>query len=686
MRSFSKNILLGIAAVISGCTFFVACQSTGQQDADILAAHIDTTVRAQDDFFDFANGGWIKKHPIPAAYKSWGIGDEVEQDLYQRLKKINEDALKESAKTDKGTSHISQKIADFYGSGMDSASLAKQSIAILTPELAMIDSIRNIADLIKASGRLSTEGVPNLLGNYIGQDDKNSSKMVVQFAQGGLGLPNRDYYLKNDDRTVTIRAAYLAHIAQMFILAGMDKQEAAAAAQSIYDIEKQLATASRSLEALRDPYENYHKFELGALDKLQAPFNFSSYLNCKGIQVDSVIVGQPEFFKELGGLLMRVPMPDWQLYLKWHLLHRLGKYVNLGFEQEDFDFYGKTMSGLKEMKPRWRRVLESEENCIGEALGQLFVKAYFPQKAKQRYTHLVEEIRAALKERIEKLDWMSSATKQKALYKLSRITAKVGYPDKWKDFSAMAIKKQPYVLNFLAAAKWWNAYQVNKLGKPVDRSEWDMTPQTYNAYYNPANNEIVLPAGVFTVPGKMDDQLDDAIVYGYAGASTIGHEITHGFDDQGRLYDADGNLSDWWTAQDAANFKKRAEVMVRQFNGYMPVDSLHINGEATLGENIADLGGILLGWEAFKKTSEYKSGKKISGYTPAQRFFMGYTLGWLYTIRPETLAQRLLTDVHAPAKFRVNGPFADVDAFYEAWDVKPGDKMYIAPENRVRIW
>ncbi|SDZ83237.1 putative endopeptidase [Arachidicoccus rhizosphaerae] len=676
---------MGTAAII-GCAIFASCHSDNQQNTDILSEHIDTTVRPQDDFFDFANGGWIRKNPIPAAYKSWGIGNEVELDLYQRLKKINEDAASKQTNTDQAGGKISQKIAAFYKSGMDSVSLARQSIAILTPELSMIDSIKNLEDLIKTSGRLSAEGVSNLLGNYISQDDKNSSKMVVQFVQGGLGLPNRDYYLKEDARTVKIRAAYLIHIAQMFVLAGMDKQEAAATAQEIFNIEKQLATASKPLEALRDPYANYHKFELSALDKLQAPFNFSSYLQVQGIQVDSVVVGQPAFYKALGGLLTTVPLPQWKLYLKWHLLHHLGQFVNTDFEKENFEFYGKTMSGLKDMKPRWRRVLEVEENCMGEALGQLFVKAYFPEKAKQRYTHLVEDIRAALKDRIEQLDWMSSATKQKALYKLSKITAKVGYPDKWKDFSAMEIKQQPYVLNIISASRWWHQYEVNKLGKPVDRSEWDMTPQTYNAYYNPANNEIVLPAGIFTVPGKNDDQLDDAIVYGYAGASTIGHEITHGFDDQGRLYDANGNLSDWWTAEDAANFKKRAAVMVKQFNGYIPVDSLHINGEATLGENIADLGGILLGWEAFKKTPEYTSGKKIDGFTPAQRFFMGYALGWLYTIRPEALAQGVLTDVHSPAKFRVNGPFADVDAFYEAWNVKPGDSMYIAPENRVRIW
>lgn len=676
----SKNILIGAASLMAACAIFVSCQPVKTDNEDLLAAHLDTTVRPQDDFFEFANGGWIKKNPIPAAYKSWGIGNEVQDDLYLRLKKINEDAVEEPGRG------ISAKIASFYDSGMDTVALANQSIAVLTPALSLIDSVQSFEGLIQASGSLYKQGINTLLSCYIAQDDKNSSKMMAQFAQGGLGLPNRDYYLKNDPRTSKIRAAYMLHISEMLTRSGMNKQMAEAAGKTIYGIEKQLATASRSLEDLRDPYKNYHKFAVSDLDKQYRCFSWKDWLEKAGIPADSLIIGQPEFFKELDGLLTSVPVNDWKLYMKWHLIHRLGKYVNLSFEKEDFNFYGIIMDGLKQQKPRWRRVLEAEEEVMGEALGQLFVKAYFPKAAKDRYTHLVEDIRTALKIRIGQLDWMSDTTKKKALYKLSRMTAKVGYPDKWKDFSAMQITRQPYVKNMLAAYSWWRNYQVAKLGKPVDRSEWHMTPQTYNAYYNPANNEIVLPAGIFTVPGKKDDQLDDAIVYGYAGASTIGHEITHGFDDQGRLYDADGNLSDWWTPQDAINFKDRADVMVRQFNAYMPVDSLHINGEATLGENIADLGGVLLGFEAFKQTAEYKSGKKINGYNPAQRFFMGYALGWLYSIRPETLAQRLLTDVHAPAKYRVNGPFSDVDAFYEAFDVKPGDKMYIAPKDRVHIW
>ncbi|HTN38278.1 MAG TPA: M13 family metallopeptidase [Arachidicoccus sp.] len=666
---------------LTGILLFYSCKNSDKTKGDILAVHIDTSVRPQDDFFAYANGKWLKQNPIPAAYKSWGIGYEVQEDLFDRLKKINE------ASTKHPDNPISKKIAAFYSSGMDSAALSGQSIAVLTPQWSMVDSIETAADVWRASAALKSIGVDALCSIYIGQDDKNSGQIVVNAMQGGLGLPNRDYYIKTDKRTTDIRNAYIQHIAGMLQLAGTEKTTAQAISNQVFEVEKKLAIASRPLADLRDPYKNYHKIAVHASDMNFKTVKWANWLPAAGIPaVDSMVIGQPEFFTALDRALSMTPVPVWKAYMRWQLLRSLGKYVNNDFETADFNFYGKVMGGLKAQKPRWKRVLEEEEDAMGEALGQLFVRAYFPEKAKKRYTDLVENIRTALKNRINQLSWMSAATKLKALDKLSKMHKKVGYPDKWKDFSDMAIIQQPYVKNVMAARKWWHKYQVNKLGKPVDREEWSMTPQTYNAYYNPANNEIVLPAGIFTVPGMQDDQLDDALVYGYAGASTIGHEITHGFDDQGRQYDDKGNLKDWWTPADAANFNKRAAVMIKQFDSYMPIDSMHINGEATLGENIADLGGVLLGWDAFKLTDAYKSGKKIGGFTPGQRFFMGYALGWLYQIRPETLARQLLTDVHAPAKYRVNGPFSDVDAFYEAFNVKPGDKMYIAPEKRVHIW
>jgi putative endopeptidase len=384
-------------------------------------------------------------------------------------------------------------------------------------------------------------------------------------------------------------------------------------------------------------------------------------------------------------VLKSTPLDVWKSDLKFNLISDFAGSLPEQYGLESFNF-NKLFTGAKERLPRWKRVIQAEENSMGELLGQLYVKEFFSETAKKRYDGMVEAIRDALRHRISQLSWMSDSTKQKAYAKLSAMKKKVGYPDKWKDFSAMQIGTESYVQNSINANIWWHNYNMNKLGKPVDRDEWDMTPQTYNAYYNPSNNEIVLPAGIFTVPGYLDSELDDATAYGYGAASTIGHEMTHGFDDEGRQFDEKGNLKSWWTKSDEDEFKKRAEVMVKQFNEYEPVKGYHINGKATLGENIADLGGILLGIEAFKKTNQYRQGEKIEGLTPMQRYFLGYALGWLGETREEQLRSRLLTDVHSPAKYRVNGPFVDVDDFYSTFDIKPGTPMYRADSARVRIW
>ncbi|WP_118976281.1 M13 family metallopeptidase [Taibaiella koreensis] len=672
----------------SALLFAAACNShhdeadVNKKTGDILKANLDTTVNPVNDFFDYANGGWIKTHPIPDEQKSWGIAYLVQEDLYNRLKTINEQAV---AKADNATA---KKIAAFWKSGMDSACINKQGMTAIQPELQLIDQIKSKEDVLAVAAKLNVMGIGVMFGNYVGQDDMNSEKMAMMLVQGGLGLPNRDYYFNMDDRTKKIRDAYPGHIERMFNLAALAPiTETKTKSQGIVRLETRLAKASRKLEDLRDPYKNYNKVAVSALGKLTPDIDWQKWLPMMGVnKLDTVIVGQPEFFKELNAALLSESIDVWKDYLKWNVINDLAPYLSAEVEQANFSFYGQMLSGAKKQKPRWKRVLDEEEKAMGEALGQLFVKEYFNEKAKKRYSDMVEDIREALKDRIKKLDWMSEGTKEKALVKLAKMKKKVGYPDKWKDFSAMEIKDQAYVRNVIAAREWWHRYEINKLGKPVDREEWDMTPQTYNAYYNPSNNEIVLPAGIFTVPGKRDEELDDALVYGYAAASTIGHEITHGFDDQGRQYDENGNLKNWWTKEDETKFNTRAAVMIKQFNAYIPVDSQHINGSATLGENIADLGGVLLGWDAFIKKEQYKKGEKIAGLDPGQRFFLGYSLGWLYSFRKESLAQQLLTDVHSPAKYRVNGPFSDVDAFYKVFSVKPGDGMYIADSLRVRIW
>ncbi|HEU4574891.1 MAG TPA: M13 family metallopeptidase [Chitinophagaceae bacterium] len=649
---------------------------------DILADDIDSTISPATDFFEYANGGWIKRNPIPPDQSSWGIGNLVIEENLKRLRSIAEKAA--AANAPNGSSD--QKIGDFWVTAMDSAKIDAAGLQPLQPYLDKINAISDIPSLISTVTDFKKIGSRTLFGDYVTQDDKNSDVMTYKLVQGGIGLPEREYYFKNDSTTSNIRHEYLNYIAKLLTLSGDDSVQAFTAAKNILALETKLAQASRKLEDLRDPQKNYNKMAIKDLGKMSSAINWTSYLASTGVKnIDSVIVGQPEFFKTLDEVLRSTPISDWKSYVKFNLLNDFAAALPEQYGVASFDFY-RLFSGAKERKPRWKRVISSEESVMGELLGQLYVKEYFNETAKKRYSDLVEAIRAALKDRISQLTWMSDSTKQKAFAKLAAIRKKVGYPDKWKDFSAMKIGKDSYVQNLINARLWWHQYEISKLGKPVDRDEWDMYPQTYNAYYNPSNNEIVLPAGIFTVPGYRDEELDDALVYGYAGASTIGHEITHGFDDEGRQFDAKGNLSGWWTKKDEDEFNKRAAVMVNQFNDYEPVKGYHINGKATLGENIADLGGILLGIEAFKKTEQYKKGEKIAGLDPMQRYFLGYSLGWLGHEREEVLKSQLLTDVHSPAKYRVNGPFVDVDAFYSTFNVKPGDPMYRADSLRVKIW
>ncbi|MEP6675757.1 MAG: M13 family metallopeptidase [Ferruginibacter sp.] len=653
------------------------------QKADFLAANIDKSIKAPVDFFDYANGGWITKTPIPSSESGWGIGNLVQEEIYNRILTINKNAAKEKAKA--GTT--SQKIGDFWFAAMDTVAINKAGLSVLKNDLDAINKINSYTELTKAAASFQFAGINCFFGEYVGQDDKNSEAMVFRMDQGGLGLPNREYYFKTDDRTAKVRDAYKRYVEQTFMQLGMTHPEAYKSMNDIFKLEMKLATASRKLEDLRDPYANYNKMTFDQLSMQSPNINWNEYAKNIGIQniKDSIVVGQPEFLKALGDEIKNTPVAVWKNYLKMRLVQSsAGALDNITYM--NYFNYRKSLSGAKEPRPRWKRVLDAEEGAMGELVGQLFAKEYFNEKAKERYNNLVEAIRDAYAERIKKLSWMSDVTKTKALDKLSKVNKKVGYPDKWKDFSSLEVSRNSYFKNAVTADIFWHIYNMKKLGKPVDRSEWDMTPQTYNAYYNPGNNEIVLPAGIFAVPGIKDEDLDDAFVYGYAGASTIGHEITHGFDDQGRQYDAAGNLTDWWTKQDADEFKKRADAIIKQFNEFMPVDTLHINGEATQGENIADLGGMLLGLDAFKKTKQYKEGKLVGGLTPLQRYFLGYAYGWMYEEKKERLASQVMTDVHAPAKERVNGPVVNIPEFYEAFGIKRADGMYRDETKRVNIW
>lgn len=674
-----------LAAPLLSGALLTGCQPGGSSAAkpDVLQASLDTTARPGDDFFQYANGTWLKQHPIPASESNWGIGKEVQNEVYARLRALSEEAAKAGAKA----GSTQQKIGDFWATGMDSVAINKQGAAPLKAELDRISAIRSGADVPAVVARLQMMGVDALIGPYVGQDSKNSEKMALYLYQSGLGLPNRDYYFNKDLRTRNIRRQYERHVQRMFQLLGQDSVMAKQNSARVVALETKLAASSRKLEDLRDPYRNYNKMAVSGLNQLTPGLDWKSLLGQMELsKADTVIVGQPEFYRTVGQLLKSAPAEDWRAYLQWQLTHAYAPTLSQDFDQENFRFYGTVLQGSKQQRPRWKRVLDAEESAMGEALGQLFVKEYFPPATKQRYEKLTQNVMEAFREHIQQLDWMSPETKQKALVKLNKITPKVGYPDKWKDFSSLDVKRDSYAQNVMRANEWKYRYNIGKLGKPVDRTEWDMTPQTYNAYYNPSNNEIVLPAAIFAIPGVKDADADDATIYGYAGASTIGHELTHGFDDEGSQFDEKGNLRNWWTKQDRAEFQKRVNQIVRQFNGYTVLDSLHINGKATAGENIADLGGIVIAYDAFKKTEQYKKGEKIGGLTPSQRYFLGYALGWQTQQRDEQLAQRIMTDVHSPAQYRVNGPMADVPAFYEAFKVQPGQKLFRADSARVRIW
>ncbi|GAA5130828.1 M13 family metallopeptidase [Luteolibacter yonseiensis] len=650
---------------------------------DILAANLDTSVDPAVDFYTYANGGWLARNPIPASEAAWGIGNLVRDELLAKLRSINEEAAKAGA----AEGSEQRKIGDFWATAMDEAKADAAGLAPLSKELAMIDSIETVGGVLDASFALRSLMVETFCAVSVGQDEKQSDLMSVHIWQGGLGLPERDFYFNPEKGTAKVRQEYSAHLTRMLVLLGRADDDARKASDKVMELETALAKASRKLEDLRDPGANYHKMTPGGLTEKHTPLIvWQDRLAAMSLRPDSVIVGQPEFFTELDRLLKETSLPVLKDYLRLRLVSTYAPYMGKAWEHEDFAFTGKILSGQKEPQPRWKRVLEAQEFAMGMMLGKIFVKEYFPEREKRRYAELVEHVRGAFRERIEKLDWMSDATKAKAREKLDKLAVKVGYPDRWKDQSALVVGTDSWCGNMMLAARWQFADMISKFAKPVDRTEWEMTPQTYNAYYQPSNNEIVLPAAIFSVPGMKDSALDDAMVYGYAAASTIGHEITHGFDDEGRKFDAAGNLKDWWTEEDGTRFQKRAAVMVAQYDAIQPLPGLSINGEASLGENLADLGGVQLALDAFKKTEQFRKGESIGGFTPVQRFFLGYTYAWIYKDREENLRAKLLSDVHAPPHWRVNVPLSNIPEFHEAFGIKPGQPMWRSPESQVKVW
>ena len=658
----------------------ISCNKKEVEFSDPLVTNRDTLVNPADDFFKYANGGWFKKNPIPSTEQSNGIFRTIADTINNQIKQICEkSAQDESAQVGSNK----QKIGDFYASGMDSIAINKAGISPLKSEFAKIDAIKDIPSLVTSIAHLHTIGASPAFSFYLGQDDKISTKYALFLGQGGLGLGNRDYYFNTDEQTVKIRAEYVKHLQAMLKLMGQNQ----AGATSIMKLETDLAKASRKLEDLRDPIKNYNKMTVASLGKITSNINWNSIFPVLGVaKADSVIVGQPEFYKALNTFVKSYTIEDWKTYLKWDLVNSYAPYLNSTIEKQNFKFYSTVMNGVSKQKPRWKRVVGQTDNYLGELIGQVYVAEYLPKGSKEKLLEIGNNIRDVYADHIKKLDWMSEATKVKALNKLSKIVMKVGYPDKWKDMSSMKIDRKSYCGNVIQANIWGYKDMINKYGKPVDRTEWSMQPQTYNAYYNPSNNEIVVPACNIIVPGYEGRMPDDAILYGIIGGSTFGHEITHGFDDQGSQYDENGNLNNWWTPEDLKKFQAKTKLIVSQFNKYTVLGNKHINGEATQGENIADLGGVVMGYEAFKKTAQYKNKEKISNLTPDQRFFLAYGYAWMVNIKDEALASQIMTDVHAPAQFRINGPLSNIPEFYKAFNVKQKNKMYQPDSLRVVIW
>jgi len=660
---------------------FMAKPSNDSTTKPIDTQNFDTSVKPSEDFYQYVNGGWISKNPIPPDQSRWGSFNEVQERNFVILHDILENAAKNSGETG---SNI-QKVGDFYFSGMDSAHIEEAGAKPLEAEFKRIDAIKDKTDLQAEIAHLHTIEIGVPFAFFIEQDAKNSTEEIAQLFQSGLGLPDRDYYTKTDDKSKDLREKYVTHLVNTFTLLGDDPSTASANAKIVMDLETRLANASMTRVDMRDPEKIYHKMSINDLAKLTQAFSWEKYFNDIGVKDPGKInVGQPDFMKEVSAMISDVPLPNWKTYLRWHLIGEYGNYLSSGFINEDFNFFGKTLTGQKELRPRWKRILVTVDGNIGEALGQLYVAKAFTPEAKARAVQLVANLRSSLHNRIENLAWMSETTKKQALKKLDAFTVKIGYPDKWRDYSSLKIDRGPYVLNVMRASEFEFKRNLNKIGKPVDRTEWGMTPPTVNAYYNPSMNEIVFPAGILQPPFFYADA-DEAVNYGGIGA-VIGHEMTHGFDDEGRQFDAEGNLKDWWTSDDSAKYTQRTKLVEEEFDGFVAIDTLHVNGKLTLGENLADLGGLTVAYAALEKELKGKSHEKIDGFTPEQRFFLAFAQIWRANIRPEAQRMRLITDPHSPGRFRCIGPISNMIEFKQAFDIPDGSPMMRSADKRAKIW
>lgn len=671
--------LSAIAAVL----LLASCQEqteTADNFKAIDRANMDTTVSPGDNFFWYANGGWLASNEIPETETRWGSFDLLRENNLNNLHDILDEAVQDAANAKAGSA--TQKVGDLYKSGMDTTTIDDAGISPIKDKLDRIDAIADSKGVLKEVANLRTEGLSQVFGFYISPDDKDVTTMICQFYQGGLGLPDRDYYFNEDERSKTIRDAYKEYQVKVFEMMGADN--AAEAAANVFALEEKLAAASMTRTERRDPYKTYNKFTVEEFSNQNGIDWKTVMADMKVTGEDEILVGMPDFFKEVSNQLNNTSVDVWKQYLKFHVVNDMAPYLSSNFDNARFDFYGKVVRGQQAQKPRWKRVYNVVNGSIGELLGQMYVDKHFKPEAKERMLSLVNNLQQTYHDRIMRLDWMSDATKQKAIAKLNTFVKKIGYPDKWRDYSKLTIVPDNYAANIFASGKFDYDYMVSKLGKPVDKTEWFMTPQTVNAYYNPAFNEIVFPAGILAFP-FFDVRADDAVNYGGIGG-VIGHEMTHGFDDQGSKYAADGNLKNWWTEEDEKSFNALTGVVVDQFNNYTVLDTVHVNGQLTLGENLADLGGLAIAYEAFQKTEQAKKGEVIDGFTPNQRFFLSWAQVWRANTRPEELANRIVTDPHSPVEWRSNGPLSNMPEFYKAFDIKEGDKMWRPDSIRAKVW
>ncbi len=672
-------------SLLSGCAGKnKKTDATGSVYPAFEVQNMDTTVNPGDDFFEYVNGTWIKNHPIPADKDSYSTFEEIFEKSREDIKAIIETAAKNTQAT---PGSIDKKIGMFYNTGMDTVKIDQAGVTPLDDFFKRIEAMKTAADVQSFSAYLQTFGLSPFFYVFSNADKKNSEMVIANIYQSGLGLPDRDYYFRTDEESKQLREAYMTHLTKMFVFLKDAPEVAAKNAQTIMKIETQLAKASLTQVENQDPQKTYNKMTVDALGKLTPNIDWKAYLKNIGYpEITEINIYQPGFLKELSSMMNTVAVDDWKAFMRWSLINSTAAYLSRDFEDQNFDFYYRTLSGQEQKEPRWKLVLDETSSSLGEAIGQLYVNKYFPPEAKQKMTDLVNNLKISMHSRIENLTWIGTETKAEALAKLDKMNVKVGYPDKWRDYSALKISEDSYVTNMLQSGNFEFTYEMNKVGKPVDRTEWSMTPQTVNAYYSPAQNEIVFPAGILQPP-MFNLNADDAINYGAIGM-VIGHEMTHGFDNSGRQYDKDGNLRDWWTPADVKSFNDHTKILVDEYNQFEVLDSLFINGQMTLGENIADLGGTTIAYYAYKLSLNGKTAPEpIDGFTGEQRFFLSMAQVWRTNMREQQLRKRVLTDEHSPAKYRVNGTVFNMPEFYQAFPkVKEGNKLYRAVAMRPVIW